>query len=315
MTDPAPLIAGIEGGGTKMVLGLGTARGGTIAGTSVPTRDPDTTLAAIGGFFAEAGRGREIAAVGIASFGPLDLDPASPTHGFVLPSAKVAWSNVDLLGRVRALLGGVRGAIDTDVNGAALAEAALGAGTAAGGDLAYVTVGTGIGVGLVVNGRPVHGASHPEAGHVLLRRHPAHDGFAGICPFHADCVEGLASGPAIAAAWGAGLADLPPDHAAWAAEADYLGQLAAMLILTVSPRTIVFGGGVMKQQALFGPLRDRAARLLGGYGRGTDRPALETRIVPPACSEPPGLLGAYLLGEAILAVRQDGATRPTPSEA
>ena len=294
MTDPAHLIAGIEGGGTKMVLGLGTARGGSVAGTSVPTRDPDATLADIGAFFAEAARGRTITAVGIANFGPLDLDPASPTHGFILPGAKVAWNDVDLLGRVRALLGGVPGAIDTDVNGAALAETALGAGVAAGGDLAYVTIGTGI-----VNGRPVHGASHPEAGHVLLRRHPAHDGFAGVCPFHADCVEGLASGTAIAAAWGASLAELPPTHVAWEVEADYLGQLAAMLILTVSPRTIVFGGGVMKQQALFAALRDRAARLLAGYGRGTDRAALETRIVPPACREPPGLLGAYLLGERI----------------
>lgn len=291
-----PLVAGIEAGGTKMVLGIGTSAGGSLVTKTVPTRDPEPTLADIAAFFAEALRAREVAALGIASFGPLDLAPDSPSYGHILPSAKLAWSDVDLLGRARAALGGVRGAIDTDVNAAALAEAELGAGRG-GGDLAYVTVGTGIGVGYVVNGQPVHGASHPETGHVLLRRHPAHEGFAGICPFHGDCLEGLASGPAIIASWGASLADLPPDHLAWAVQADYLAQLAAMLILTVSPERIVFGGGVMKQIGLFGPLRDRTATLLGDYARGTDRVTLEQRITAPECREPPGLLGAYLLAE------------------
>lgn len=292
MTD---LIAGIEAGGTKMVLGLGTAEGGSLVTASVPTHEPEATMAEIAAFFARESKGRTISGVGIATFGPLDLDRASPKYGYILPASKVAWSNFNMLGRVREMLGGIAGAIDTDVNAAALAEATLGAG---GGtrDLAYVTVGTGIGVGLIVNGAMVHGASHPEVGHVLLRRHPAHGDFKGVCPFHHDCVEGLASGPAIKAAWGASLADLPADHVAWEVEADYCAQIAAMLILTVSPTTLVFGGGVMKQQALFGPLRDRTATLLAGYGRGTDRAALETRIVPPGCKEAPGLLGAYLLG-------------------
>lgn len=291
----APLIAGVEAGGTKMVLGLGSADWGSIVTASVPTSDPETTLSEIAAFFAREAKDRNIVGVGVASFGPLDLDPGSPTHGYILPASKVAWSNFDMLGRIRALLGGVPGAIDTDVNAAALAEAMLGAGAGTG-DLAYVTVGTGIGVGLVVNGAMVHGASHPEAGHIKLRRHPAHGDFAGVCPFHHDCVEGLASGPAIIAAWGESLANLPPDHVAWEIEADYCAQIAALLILTVSPAKIVFGGGVMKQQALFGPLRDRTAALLAGYGRFTDRAALERRIVPPACREAPGLIGAYLLG-------------------
>jgi fructokinase len=294
MSD-APLIAAVEAGGTKMVLGLGTAEGGSIVTASVPTHDPATTMPEIAAFFEREAKGRVIAGVGIASFGPLDLDPASPTHGYILPASKVAWSNFDMLGQVRAILGGVPGIIDTDVNAAALAEARMGAGEGTG-DLAYVTVGTGIGVGLVVNGAMVHGASHPEAGHIKLRRHPAHDHFEGVCPFHHDCVEGLASGPAIKAAWGAGLDQLPADHVAWEVEAEYCAQIAALLILTVSPKKIVFGGGVMKQQALFGPLRDRAAALLAGYGRFTDRAALESRIVPPACREAPGLIGAYLLG-------------------
>jgi fructokinase len=287
----APLIAAVEAGGTKMVLGLGTAAGGSIVTASVPTHDPAATMPEIADFFSRETKGREV-----ASFGPLDLDPRSPTHGYILPASKVAWSNFDMLGSIRSILGGVPGMIDTDVNAAALAEARMGAGEGTG-DLAYVTVGTGIGVGFVVNGMMVHGASHPEAGHVKPRRHPAHDHFAGVCPFHHDCFEGLASGPAIIAAWGASLADLPHDHVAWEVQADYCAQIAAMLILTVSPVKVVFGGGVMKQEALFGPLRDRTAGLLAGYGRDTDRASLETRIVPPGCKEAPGLIGAYLLGE------------------
>jgi len=293
MADPQRLIAGIEAGGTKMVLGIGSSAQGSIATVRVPTHDPEETVAAMARFFASASAGRPLAGLGIASFGPVDLDPASPTYGYILATTKPGWSGFDLLGRMQAALGGIKAAIDTDVNGAALAEARFGGSD----DLAYVTVGTGIGVGLVIGGRPVHGAGHPEAGHVLLRRHPAHAQFAGVCPFHGDCVEGLASGSAIMAAWGASLADLPPDHIAWGVEADYIAQLCAVLILTAAPRRIVLGGGVMSQQALFPAIRDRAAHLLGGYGRGVDRAALETRIVPPASKEPPGLMGAYLLGE------------------
>lgn len=288
------MLAAVEAGGTKMVLGLGTIDGGSITTATIATRDPAPTLAEMRAFFDEAGRGRAATAVGIATFGPLDLDRASAEYGHILPSAKLAWTGVDLLGEIRAMLGGVPGLIDTDVNAAALAEAQVGAGKGRG-DLAYVTIGTGVGVGFVVDGRPVHGASHPEMGHVLLRRHPAQDGFAGVCPFHADCIEGLASGPAIIAAWGASLSHLPPDHVAWEVEADYVAQLCAVILLTLSPAVIVLGGGVMKQERLFGPIRDRAAALLAGYGRGTDRASLETRIVPPGCIEPPGLVGAYLL--------------------
>jgi fructokinase len=298
MSD-SPLIAGIEAGGTKMVLGLGTAEGGSVVTASVPTHEPKATMAEMAAFFEEEGKGRTIAAVGIASFGPLDLDPASPTYGFLLPATKVEWSDFDMLGSIRAMFAGLPGAIDTDVNAAALAEAHHGVGAGVR-DLAYVTMGTGVGVGLVVNGAMVHGISHPEMGHIMPRRHPAHGDFKGVCPFHHDCIEGLASGPAIIAAWGASLADLPHDHVAWAVQADYCAQLAATLILTVSPAKIVFGGGVMKQQALFGPLRDRTAALLAGYGRAGDRATLESRIVAPACREAPGLIGAYMLGAAVL---------------
>jgi len=286
-----PLYAAVEAGGTKMVLGIGTPDG-SLKRATVPTRGPHETLADIAAFFAEAPK---VEAVGVASFGPLDLDVGSPTYGYILPSAKQAWAGTDLLGAICGMFGGVAGAIDTDVNAAALAEARA----ATTGDLAYVTVGTGIGVGLVVNGKAVHGAAHPEGGHLRLRRHPAHDGFAGVCPFHHDCIEGLASGTAIRAAWGTSLGDLPADHPAWAVEADYLGQLSAAIILMTAPTRIILGGGVMGQDRLFAPVRDRAAELLAGYGRATDRAALETRIVAPVNVEPPGLVGAYLLAGAV----------------
>lgn len=294
------LIAGVEAGGTKMIVGLGSPDWGSIVTASVPTGDPDATMAEIAAFFARERRDRDIAAVGIASFGPVDLDQRSPTYGHILDTPKRAWAGFDLLGGVRAMLDNVPGGIDTDVNAAALAEAEHGAGEGTQ-DLAYVTIGTGIGVGLLVNGALVHGAAHPEGGHIRPRRHPAHADFAGICPFHHDCLEGLASGPAVRAAWGAGLDELPADHVAWEVEADYCAQLAALLILTNAPVKIVFGGGVMRQQALFAAMRDRTAALLAGYGRGTDRAALESRIVPSGCREAPGLIGAYMLGSRALA--------------
>lgn len=295
MTDKAPLIAGIEGGGTKMVLGLGSAGGGSIATAHVPTRDPDATLADIAAFFAAAARARDIAAVGIASFGPLDLDPASPGYGRITTTPKPGWAGADLPAALSDAFG-VAVAIDTDVNAAALAEATLGAARGQS-SVAYVTVGTGIGVGLVIGGRMVHGLGHPEAGHLLPRRHARHGAFAGSCPFHGDCLEGLASGTAIHAAWGAALDRLPADHPAWEVEADYLGQLCATLILTVAPEHIVLGGGVMAEERLFAPVRAETARRLAGYAALWDEAALAARITPAGCAGPPGLIGAYLLAE------------------
>jgi len=292
------LYAGIEAGGTKFVLGLGSAEQGSLVTHRVETRDPDETFAEIARFFAEHPDAGRIESVGIASFGPLDLRKASPTYGQIVRTPKPGWSGVDLVGRFGAMLGKPV-AIDTDVNAAAIAESRLGAGTGKG-DLAYVTIGTGIGVGLVTNGQPVHGQGHPEVGHILIRRHPDHRHFAGVCPFHGDCLEGLASGTAIRAAWGRGLDELPPDHPAWAVEADAVAQLCATLILTVSPETIVLGGGVMAQAALFPAIRARTATLLAGYLADVDEATLADRIVPPGCDEAPGLIGAYLLAAGVL---------------
>lgn len=292
------VFGAIEAGGTKMVCGVGDARGGSRETARIDTRDPASTIAAIVAFFERAadrhGRAR---AIGIASFGPLDLDRASPDYGAFTTTPKPGWSGANLRRAIGEALG-VPTAIDTDVNAAALAEARYGA--AAGRHaVAYVTVGTGIGVGLVANGRTVTGLGHPEGGHLLPRRNPKHGDFAGTCPYHGDCLEGLASGPAIIAAFGATLADVAPDHPAWAIVSDYLGQLCAGLILTVAPEHIVLGGGVMAQARLFPLIRAETLRRLAGYAAlWLPDGVAEARITPPGCAEAPGLVGAYLLAEA-----------------
>lgn len=286
------LYAGIEAGGTKFVLGVGSAESGSIATGRVETGDPDRTFAQVADFFAQHRPAEGYVAAGIASFGPVGLDRAAADYGHILNTPKAGWAGIDMVGRVTAMLG-VPAAIDTDVNAAALAEAAVRGFTDR--TLAYATIGTGIGVGIVVDGQPVHGAGHPEVGHILLRRHPAHAGFAGVCPFHGDCLEGLAAGPAIKAAWGKSLDELPHDHPAWGVEADYLAQLCMTLLLTVSPHVIVLGGGVLSQEALLPMIRARTADLLAGYLAGVDRDALDTRIAGVLGTEPPGLTGAYLL--------------------
>lgn len=295
MTDDT-LYAAIEAGGTKIVCGIGSAGGGSRETARIETTRPDETIPQILAFFrdAQARHGR-VAAAGIATFGPVDLDPGSPTYGHITTTPKPGWQDADLLGPIARGLG-VAAAIDTDVNAAALAEAQLGAAKGRNA-VAYATIGTGIGVGIVARGLTVKGLGHPEAGHLLPRRHPDHADFEGVCPYHGDCLEGVAAGPAIKAAWGAPLDELAPDHPAFAVEADYLGQLCASLVLTVAPEHIVLGGGVMSQDRLFPLVRAETLRRLAGYAALWDEAAAETRITPPGCTEPPGLVGAYLLAE------------------
>ena len=283
------LYGAIEAGGTKFVCGVGDASGSREVAT-IATRDPDETFADVAAFFAYHG---PLDAIGLATFGPIRLDRSAPDYGRILRTAKAAWQGADMVARIRAFADVPIG-LDTDVNGAALAEADAGGID----DLAYVTIGTGIGLGIVSGGRIIHGASHPEGGHLRLRRHPDHS-FAGNCPFHGDCLEGLASGPAMRAAWGAPAKTLPDDHPAWAIEADYLAQLCMTLILTVAPQRIVLGGGVMQRHSLLAAVRSRTLELLGGYLVGLESaPAMAARIVAPACSEPSGLVGAYRLAAA-----------------
>lgn len=290
-----PVYAAIEAGGTKFVLALGHADGQLIAQTRIATGTPEQTLpAACDWLRASAARHGMPAALGIASFGPLQLNANAPDHGELLTTPKPGWSGVNLK-QVCADALGLPVALDTDVNAAALAEGRLGA--ARGLDqLVYLTVGTGIGGGVLVRGEPLHGLLHPELGHLRPRRHPADAGFAGVCPYHGDCFEGLASGPAMQARLGYPLAEAPADHPVWEILADYLGQLCAQLTLALSPRCIVLGGGVARP-ALLAPTRERLRHWLGGYpGISALQGDLGDYLRAPLLADS-GLVGALLLAE------------------
>ncbi len=288
----APLLAGVELGGTKCICILGVDPTDIRAQVEVPTQSPAITLQAIESVLDGWGAaGLRYSAMGLAAFGPLNLRPDTPRYGWIARTVKAGWSDTELLARF-ARRYAVPTGIDTDVNAAARAE---GRGGAARGlaDFVYVTVGTGIGAGIIVNGRTVSGLQHPELGHIRIARLPGDD-FAGVCPFHGDCVEGLASGPAIAARAHRDPADLAPDDPAWGPVAHALAQLCQALVLSSGPRRIFLGGGVMvRQPQLFGMIRHYLHSSLNGYlaidevGPGIDR-----FIVPAALGAAVGPLGA-----------------------
>ncbi|GMN03930.1 ROK family protein [Erythrobacter sp. MTPC3] len=281
-----PLLGGIEAGGTKFVLAVGHSPTEIIARHEIPTRDPSTTLAEAGEWF----EGQQaISALGIASFGPVELDRSSPHWGHITNTPKPGWANCDIAGYFAERLAVPIG-FDTDVNGAALAEYEHGAGKAAA-SLAYITVGTGIGGGLVLDGTAVHGAAHPETGHILPRRHADDREFEGVCPHHGDCLEGLASGPAIKARWGSSLSELPADHLAHEIIAYYLAQLAHSLIAMTAAEIIVLGGGVMRTGGLLGRVNERASQIGAAYFPGGSK----HKIVSPGLGNNAGLAGALLL--------------------
>ncbi|WP_422061577.1 ROK family protein [Sphingopyxis sp.] len=282
-------VALIEAGGTKFIVGVGDASRRIDARTRIDTTRPEETIPAAIDWLRQ--QGSRYSAVGIASFGPLDLDRASPTWGHITRTTKPHWSNADVAGPVGRALG-CRVAIDTDVNGAALAEWMWGAGQGTGSTL-YLTVGTGVGGGAVVGGRLVHGIGHPEMGHIRMPRHPADLGFAGHCPFHGDCLEGLAAGPSIIARWGASLSDLPADHEGHEIIAWYLAQAVQTFQAILEPARIVLGGGVMATPRLLDRVRRMAVAASAGYFSG-DPAAV---IVPPALGDDTGLLGALALVE------------------
>ena len=284
-------IGALEAGGTKMVLAAYDEAGRELDRLSLPTETPDVTMPRMIDYF----RAQGVSALGIGSFGPLDLEERSPGYGDITATPKLAWRNYPLLRAFRDALG-VPCAIDTDVNAAALAEVRQGA--ARGLDsCVYVTVGTGIGGGVYAGGALVHGLMHPEIGHMLLRPHPDDPNPRGVCPYHDGCLEGLASGPAVAARCGGDARALPDDDPAWALEAHYLAQMCVNLIVTLSPERILLGGGVMQRACLYPLIRRETLRLLGGY---VQRPeiltGLDEYIVPPALYPISGLIGAYLLG-------------------
>lgn len=281
------MLGAIEAGGTKFVLAVGPSPDRITARHTIPTRDPATTLAEAAEWLAGQGW---ITGLGIGSFGPVDLDPRSPRFGFITNTPKPGWADCDIAGWLGHELGVPIG-FDTDVNAAALAERAA-AGGAEGG-LAYLTIGTGIGGGLVVDGRPVHGIAHPEVGHIYPRRHPDDADFPGICPVHGDCLEGLAGGPAIIARWGVSLSQLPADHPGHAIIADYIAQACHTLFASVAVGEIVIGGGVANTPGLVERVAGRARELDNGYLPGGARHT----IIRPRLGGDAGITGAMMLAE------------------
>ncbi len=285
-------IGAIEAGGTKFVCGIGNEQGHIEDRVSFPTRSPDETINKVITYFKDSG----VEAIGIGSFGPIDPDPGSETYGCVTTTPKPGWSNFNFLGAMRAAIDVPLG-WDTDVNAAALGEATWGA--AKGLDSCiYFTIGTGVGAGVYVEGKLAHGLVHPEVGHILVRRHP-NDSYAGTCPYHQDCLEGLAAGPAIERRWGVPGSQLPSDHEAWKLEAYYIAQAIVSAVLFVSPKKVVLGGGVMHQLQLFPLIREEVQRLLNGYvSHEALRSGIDDFIVPPGLGDNAGLTGALALGVA-----------------
>jgi fructokinase len=295
-----PLYGAIEAGGSKFVCAAGYGPTELIESlrAEIPTSTPAVTLGAVAAFFGRVRReAGALAGIGIAAFGPVDLDPRSRGWGRLLATPKPGWSGVSLAEPLALL--GCPIAIDTDVNAAALAEARVGGAHRGVHSLAYVTVGTGIGGGVIVDGRSMKGLLHPEMGHILVRRDPHDVDFGGTCPFHSDCLEGLASGPALLARWHAPVESWPESHPGFEITGGYLGQLAATIALMLSCERIVFGGGVMRSGRLLPFIRQAAARQLNGYlpiearAGGFDR-----YISPAALGQLAGLAGALLLAGA-----------------
>ena len=285
------LWGAIEAGGTKFNCAVGTSADDIHASVRIPTTTPDETLHQVIAFFRAQ---PPINAVGCATFGPVDLDPRSPHYGYITSTPIPHWANTDLVGTLQRELGLAVG-FDTDVNGAALGEHRWGA--AQGLDtFVYFTIGTGVGGGGMIGGKLMHGLVHPEMGHLLLRRDPERDPFGGHCPFHGDCFEGLASGPALGARWGQSAETLPPDHEAWPLEADYIAQALANIICILSPQRIILGGGVMHQMALFPLIRQRTQLWLNGYVQAVAiTQQIDQYIVPPALGDRAGIAGAFAL--------------------
>lgn len=283
-------IGAIEAGGTKFVCGIGNEHGQISESISFPTGRPEETMPRVIAYFKD----RRPEAIGIGSFGPIDLHPGSPGYGSITTTPKPGWAHYPLLAELKRHFDVPYG-WDTDVNAAACGEALWGA--ARGQDsCAYFTIGTGVGVGVYAGGRPVHGLVHPEGGHIPVRRHPE-DGFPGACPYHGDCLEGMAAGPALEARWGVKGPQLAADHAAWTFEAYYVAQAVTTVVLMLSPEKVILGGGVMQQPQLFPLIRQEVQRSLNGYVDALEfTDGIDGYIVPPGLGGQAGLYGALALG-------------------
>lgn len=294
------IFGGMESGGTKFVCVVGIDPDHIVEEVRFPTTTPDETINRATEFFLPYTRNGDLAAVGIASFGPLDLNRESPTYGYITTTPKAGWSQVDLYGEVQRKLQ-VPVAFDTDVNTAAFGEQYWIPQNRKVDPFLYVTVGTGVGIGVIVNGAPLHGLVHAEAGHFLLPHDWQRDPFPGVCPYHGDCLEGLASGLSMSRRWGQSPESLPASHPGWDLESDYLALALVNLIYTYSPRRIVLGGGVSQHPGLLQVIRCKVRQFMNGY---IQSPLLMDRIdeyvLPPALGIHSGGLGAIAMASQLV---------------
>jgi len=281
------MIAGIELGGTKTVVATGSADGLVHEEWRFPTTTPEETFAKAIDWLKARGTPE---AIGIAAFGPVGIVSGRANYGKLLTTPKPGWADFSITGRLAAAFPAAKLIVETDVNAAALAEARLGAARGLD-DVAYLTIGTGIGAGILSGGRLVHGALHPEAGHFKVPRQ-AGDEFPGVCPFHRDCLEGLASGPSMAARWGKPAADLPPGHPAWDMEAWYIAHGVLALLAIVSPARVIIGGGVSQAEGFHAKTEALLAEIGAGY---FSPPQATPYVVPPLLEQQAGIKGALLL--------------------
>lgn len=282
------ILGALEAGGTKMVCAIGDETGKLFSRISISTATPEETMPQMIDYFKK----HSIEALGIGTFGPADLNPASETYGHITTTPKLAWANYNIRGVFADALQ-VPVAIDTDVNAAALGEASFGCLKGVNNGI-YVTIGTGIGVGILAEGKLLHGMLHPEGGHILLERHPS-DTYNGCCPYHSNCFEGLASGPAIQGRHGKKSMELADIPEVWELEAEYIAKALVNYILILSPERIVLGGGVMHQEQLFPLIRKKTAEYLNGYLKTKQLYSLDTYIVPSSLDDNQGVLGCLKL--------------------
>ena len=290
------LFGGIEAGGTKFVCAVGSGPDDIRAETRFPTTTPMETMAQAIAFFREQHAIHRLDAIGVSCFGPIDPDRRSPTFGYVMATPKPHWSNTNVVGALQDALR-VPVGFDSDVNGAALGEFRWGAGQGLD-SFVYLTVGTGLGGGGIIEGKPIHGLMHSEMGHMRVPHDRQQDPYEGFCTYHGDCWEGLTCGPAIEGRWKTSARNLPPDHPAWVLEAHYLALGIVNIITVLSPRRIIMGGGVMDQLQLFPMIHQEVLALLNGY---IQRPAIidhiEQYIVPPGLGSRAGVVGAIALAQ------------------
>jgi fructokinase len=298
------LFGGIESGGTKFVCILGNDPDHLIKEERFPTTTPCETIQKVTEFFLPYAKSGELEAVGVASFGPLDLDPHSGTYGYITTTPKAGWSHVNLYGEVQKKLQ-VPVAFDTDVNAAAFGEQYWIPENRAMDPFVYMTVGTGIGIGVVINGSPLHGLMHGEAGHFALPHDWQRDPFPGICPYHGDCLEGLASGFSMSKRWGQSPECLPDSHPGWELEAEYIALALVNLIYAYSPKRIVLGGGVSQHKGLLEMTRCNVRQFINGYvGSSMLTDHIDEYILPPALGNRSGGLGAIAMARMLVEGRE-----------